>query len=208
MENPSIILVRAKSSGEYPNPSRKLSLPWHDLVISPAMHNKSSPQIYPKCSPSWIFEKQVPPYLKGASWLMKVYIKLWLPESIHLHIYFKTSPLPHLFALLGRENINKVITFFHKISHDFDINNPISGIKSIELSVIFRLLQWYHDVVFKDLCLSLDWKSYFDLDFALKSFSCRKRDVWCVLLTTLWNEPTEIILQKGWVMKLRTIDAR
>ena len=56
-----------------------------------------------------------------------------------------------------------------------------------------------HDLLFTILCLSLDWKIHFILDFFLKSFRCSKGDIWRVLLTTIRNEPTKLLLIKaGW----------
>ena len=96
--------------------------------------------------------------------------------------------------------------FFHKILHDFEVKNPISSIKRIELSVKFKLFQWCHDL-FTVLCLSLDWKIHFNLDFVLKSFRCGKGDVWYVLWTNLRMIPQNVV-GKIWVMKLRKIDTR
>ena len=84
------------------------------------------------------------------------------------------------------------LIFFHKELHEFEVKNPISSVKRIELSVKFKLFQWCHDL-FTVLCLSLDWKIHFNLDFVLKSFRCSKRDVWCVLLKTLQNDPTRLL---------------
>ena len=77
--------------------------------------------------------------------------------------------------------------------HDFKVINLISSIKRIEVSVKFKLFQWCHDL-FIVLCLSLDWRIHFNLDFVLKSFRCNKGDVWRVLLKTLWNDPIKLWL--------------
>ena len=78
------------------------------------------------------------------------------------------------------------IHFFDKVLHDFDVKNPISSIKRIELSVKFKLFKRCHDI-FTVLCLSLNWKIYFNLDFVLKSFRCSKRDVRRFLLKIVEN---------------------
>ena len=101
-------------------------------------------------------------------------------------------------------HICSYINFFHKILHDFKVKSPIPSIKRIELSVTFNLFQWCHDL-FTVLCLSLDWKIRFNLDFVLKSFRCSKGDVWRVLLTTLRMIPQMSYEKAGlWIYKKLT----
>ena len=73
------------------------------------------------------------------------------------------------------------IDFFHKILHGFEVKNPISSIKRIELSVKFNLFQWCHDLLFTVLCLSLDWKIHFNLDFFWNHLGVARKmfDVFC-----------------------------
>ena len=85
-----------------------------------------------------------------------------------------------------KSHICSYIDFCHKVLHDFEVKNPISDIERIELSVKFKLFQRCHEI-FTGLCLSLDWKIRFNLDFILKSFRCSKRDVWRVLLKIVQN---------------------
>ena len=94
-------------------------------------------------------------------------------------------------------NICSDIDFFHKLLHDSEVKNPFSSIQRIELSVKFKLFQC-HDL-FTVLCLSLDWKIYFNLDFFFffKLFKCSKQDFWCVLLKTLRNDPTKLWWEKA-----------
>ena len=88
--------------------------------------------------------------------------------------------------------------FFYKILDEFEVKNPIFSIKRIELSVRLKLFQWFHDLLFTVLCVFLDWKIHFKLDFVLKSFRCSKGDVWRVLLRTLQNDPTKLQEEAGW----------
>ena len=107
----------------------------------------------------------------------------WTKDSSHFQSEnVKKKPKKSLYSYIG---------FFHKVLHDFEVKNSICSIKRIELSVKFKLFQWCHDL-FTVLCLSLDWKIRFNLDFFLKSFRCSKRDVWHVLLKTLRNDPTKL----------------
>ena len=69
-------------------------------------------------------------------------------------------------------------------------------LKKIEISVMFKLFE-YRDLLFTVLCLSLNWKIHFNLDFVMVSFRCSKRNVWDVVLTTLQNEPTKLAGKAG-----------
>ena len=70
-------------------------------------------------------------------------------------------------------------------------------LKKIEISVMVKLFQ-YRGLLFTVLCLSLNWKIHFNLDFVMVSFRCSKRNVWHVVLTTLQNEPTKLERKAGW----------
>ena len=102
-----------------------------------------------------------------------------------------------------QRNKPHMLIFFQKIFHDFEVKNHISNIKRIELSVIFMLFQWFPDFLFTVLCLSLDWKSYFIFNFALKSF----RYVTCSVDNFMkWTH--KVVVGKSWVMKLWKTDTR
>ena len=77
----------------------------------------------------------------------------WVPQKIrHMLIHWLYWLLIHAHIL-----------------HDVEVKDPISGIKKVELSVKFKLFQCCHDL-FTVLCLSLDWKINFNLDFLFVLF--------------------------------------
>ena len=79
----------------------------------------------------------------------------------------KKKPKKSLHVSITKKNTHAhKLIFFHKLLHDFQVKypiSPISSIKRIELSVKFKLFQWFHDL-FTVLCLSLDWKIDFNFD--------------------------------------------
>ena len=56
------------------------------------------------------------------------------------------------------------------------------------------------------MCLSLDWKFYFDLDFALKSFRCTKEMFETCSADNITKWIYKIVVGKNLVMKLWKID--
>ena len=136
---------------------------------------------------------------------------IWTPHKQHVYklsfqsenVKKKAERSLHVGATIKTSHICSYVIFFHEFLNDFEVKNQISSIKRIELSLKYKLFQWFHYLLFTVLSLSFDWKIHFNLGFILKSFRCSKGDVWRVLLTALQNEPT-----KSWVMKLRKIVTR